>query len=110
MLSAFNAIVVTNRTSKRSCEGPITNIPQWGGDVDFRYWMAAVAKEPSPISTSPSHSSTLFNFFRLWNAKPGIDMRHDRGINPDVYDIVRNCSSSAPGVDEDLCIGGIARH
>jgi hypothetical protein len=28
MLSAFNAIVVTNRTSKRSCEGPITNIPQ----------------------------------------------------------------------------------
>ena len=26
--NAFNAIVETNRTSKRSCEGPIANIPQ----------------------------------------------------------------------------------
>jgi hypothetical protein len=32
------------------------------------------AKEPSPISMSPSHSSTSFNFFRLWNALAGIDV------------------------------------
>jgi hypothetical protein len=36
--------------------------------------------------------------------------RRDGRIDPNAYDIVRNFSSSNPGADEDLRIGGVASH
>jgi hypothetical protein len=35
--NAFNAIMKTNSSSERTCEGIITNPPERAGDIDYLY-------------------------------------------------------------------------